>query len=189
VFILARTGACAGNANSARSCCLWMSVKMILGQNDGRLLPEVRIAEQTHLPMTTLQPACTTVNTVNTLREDAQPGVTTSPGTSHFQTTYRQFRPLSSSGQTPDTTSKSVAAGAGWPSKRSRMPPGAGLFSVSLNGESSVHGVTQNQPVSARVTLNGDTLRAAGEFSVRQRRKSRPWPLVVGQRQERFGRW
>jgi polyisoprenoid-binding protein YceI len=45
---------------------------------------------------------------------------------------------------------------------------GEGLFSVSLNGELSLHGVTQNQPVSARVTLNGDTLRAAGEFSVRQ---------------------
>lgn len=45
---------------------------------------------------------------------------------------------------------------------------GEGLFSVSLNGELSLHGVTQNQPVSARVTLDGDTLRAAGEFSVRQ---------------------
>ena len=45
---------------------------------------------------------------------------------------------------------------------------GEGLFSVTLNGELSLHGVTQNQPVSARVTLNGDTLRAAGEFSVRQ---------------------
>jgi polyisoprenoid-binding protein YceI len=45
---------------------------------------------------------------------------------------------------------------------------GEGLFSVSLNGQLSLHGVTQNQPVSARVTLNVDTLRAAGEFSVRQ---------------------
>ena len=45
---------------------------------------------------------------------------------------------------------------------------GEGLFSVVLNGELSLHGVTQNQPVSARVTMKGDTLRAAGEFSVRQ---------------------
>lgn len=45
---------------------------------------------------------------------------------------------------------------------------GEGVFSVSLNGQLSLHGVTQNQPVSARVTLNVDTLRAAGEFSVRQ---------------------
>jgi polyisoprenoid-binding protein YceI len=45
---------------------------------------------------------------------------------------------------------------------------GEGLFSVALNGQLSLHGVTQNQPVSARVTLKGDTLRAAGEFPVRQ---------------------
>ena len=45
---------------------------------------------------------------------------------------------------------------------------GEGLFSVALNGELSLHGVTRNQPVSARVTLKGDALRAAGEFSVRQ---------------------
>jgi len=45
---------------------------------------------------------------------------------------------------------------------------GERLFSVALNGELSLHGVTQNQPVSARVTLKGDALRAAGEFSVRQ---------------------
>jgi polyisoprenoid-binding protein YceI len=45
---------------------------------------------------------------------------------------------------------------------------GDGLYSVALNGELSLHGVTRNQPVSARVTLKGDTLRATGEFSVRQ---------------------
>ena len=45
---------------------------------------------------------------------------------------------------------------------------GEGLFTVVLNGELSLHGVTRTQPVSARVTLNGDTLRAAGDFSVRQ---------------------
>ena len=42
-----------------------------------------------------------------------------------------------------------------------------GQYWVALNGELSLHGVTRTQPVSARVTLNGDTLRAAGDFSVR----------------------
>lgn len=45
---------------------------------------------------------------------------------------------------------------------------GEGLFSVALNGELTLHGVTRNQLVAARVTLKGDTLRAAGDFSVRQ---------------------
>ncbi len=52
------------------------------------------------------------------------------------------------------------------PSSVQRMSEG--LFSVALNGELSLHGVTRNQPVSARVTLRGDTLRAAGDFVVRQ---------------------
>ena len=42
---------------------------------------------------------------------------------------------------------------------------GEELFLVSMNGELSLHGVTRNQPVSARVTLKGDMLRAAGEFA------------------------
>jgi polyisoprenoid-binding protein YceI len=45
---------------------------------------------------------------------------------------------------------------------------GEGVYSAALNGELTLHGITRNQPVSARVTLKGDTLRAAGEFSVRQ---------------------
>jgi polyisoprenoid-binding protein YceI len=44
---------------------------------------------------------------------------------------------------------------------------GEGLLMVALNGELSMHGVTHTQPVSARATLNGDTLRAVGDFSVR----------------------
>jgi polyisoprenoid-binding protein YceI len=43
-----------------------------------------------------------------------------------------------------------------------------GVYSVALNGELALHGVTRSQPVSARVTVKGDRLRAAGEFSVRQ---------------------
>ena len=37
-----------------------------------------------------------------------------------------------------------------------------------MNGELTLHGVTLNQAISARVTLKGDTLRAAGDFSIRQ---------------------
>ena len=43
-----------------------------------------------------------------------------------------------------------------------------GQYLASLNGELTLHGVTRDQPVSARVWLNGDMLRATGDFSVRQ---------------------
>jgi polyisoprenoid-binding protein YceI len=52
-------------------------------------------------------------------------------------------------------------------SKISASKTGEGQYWVALNGELSLHGATRNQPVSARMTLNGDTLRAGGEFSVR----------------------
>ena len=42
---------------------------------------------------------------------------------------------------------------------------GNDLYSAVLNGELSLHGVTHTQPVSARVALKADTLRATGEFS------------------------
>ena len=45
---------------------------------------------------------------------------------------------------------------------------GEGQYWVALNGELTLHGVTRGQPVSAQVSLNGKTLRATGEFSVRQ---------------------
>ena len=45
---------------------------------------------------------------------------------------------------------------------------GEGLFTAVLDGELTLHGVTLKQAISARVTLTGDTLRAAGEFSIRQ---------------------
>ncbi len=44
---------------------------------------------------------------------------------------------------------------------------GDGQYSVAMNGELALRGVTRNQPVSARVTLKADILRAAGEFTVR----------------------
>jgi polyisoprenoid-binding protein YceI len=52
-------------------------------------------------------------------------------------------------------------------SKVSASRTGEGQYWVALNGELSMHGVTRTQPVSARVAVNGDTLRAAGDFSVR----------------------
>jgi polyisoprenoid-binding protein YceI len=40
---------------------------------------------------------------------------------------------------------------------------------VALNGQLTLHGVTRPLPVSARVIVNGNSLRATGEFSVRQK--------------------
>jgi polyisoprenoid-binding protein YceI len=45
---------------------------------------------------------------------------------------------------------------------------GEGQYSVTLNGELTMHGITNPQPVQARVALNGDSLRAFGNFSVLQ---------------------
>ena len=45
---------------------------------------------------------------------------------------------------------------------------GEGLYSVSFAGELDLHGITRSQSLAARVTLNGDRLRSAGEFSIRQ---------------------
>jgi polyisoprenoid-binding protein YceI len=42
------------------------------------------------------------------------------------------------------------------------------LYVVMLNGELSLHGITNALPLTARVTMKGETLRAAGDFSVRQ---------------------
>ena len=39
---------------------------------------------------------------------------------------------------------------------------------VALNGELTLHGETHTLPVSVRVVITGDSLRASGEFSVRQ---------------------
>jgi polyisoprenoid-binding protein YceI len=43
-----------------------------------------------------------------------------------------------------------------------------GQYSVTLNGELTMHGITNPQPVQARVALSGDSLRAFGNFSVLQ---------------------
>jgi polyisoprenoid-binding protein YceI len=44
----------------------------------------------------------------------------------------------------------------------------ANRYWVILNGELTLHGVTRALPVSARVVVNGSSLRASGEFSVKQ---------------------
>jgi polyisoprenoid-binding protein YceI len=43
-----------------------------------------------------------------------------------------------------------------------------GQYWIALNGELTLHGVTRNQPVSTHVSINGNNLRAMGDFSVRQ---------------------
>jgi polyisoprenoid-binding protein YceI len=42
------------------------------------------------------------------------------------------------------------------------------LYSASLNGQLTLHGVTRSQPISARVMLLGSMLRASGDFSLSQ---------------------
>ena len=45
---------------------------------------------------------------------------------------------------------------------------GEGQFTATLNGDLTLHGVTNPQPISARVSVSGDALRAFGNFSLRQ---------------------
>ena len=44
----------------------------------------------------------------------------------------------------------------------------ADRYWAALNGELSLHGETHSLPISARVAITGDTLRASGEFSISQ---------------------
>jgi polyisoprenoid-binding protein YceI len=43
-----------------------------------------------------------------------------------------------------------------------------GLYSASMNGNLSFHGVSRSQPVTARVAVFSGLLRASGEFTLRQ---------------------
>jgi len=48
-------------------------------------------------------------------------------------------------------------------------PSGSGdRYWLALRGQLTLHGVTNDLPISARLVLNGNNLRASGEFSVRQ---------------------
>jgi polyisoprenoid-binding protein YceI len=42
------------------------------------------------------------------------------------------------------------------------------VYSAALNGNLNFHGVTRNQPLTARIALYGEMLRASGEFTLRQ---------------------
>lgn len=53
-------------------------------------------------------------------------------------------------------------------SRLSASKTAEGQYWAALNGELSLHGVTRSQPISARISVNGDTLRATGDFSIRQ---------------------
>lgn len=47
-------------------------------------------------------------------------------------------------------------------------PVADGRYKVAMNGGLSLHGVTRTFPVTMQVTLNGDMMRAYGEFSLLQ---------------------
>jgi polyisoprenoid-binding protein YceI len=42
------------------------------------------------------------------------------------------------------------------------------LYSATLNGNLSLHGVTRGQPIGVRIATFGDLLRTSGDFSLRQ---------------------
>ena len=51
---------------------------------------------------------------------------------------------------------------------RVKASGGGDRYWVALNGELTLHGVTRPMQVSARVVIEGGSLRATGEFTVRQ---------------------
>jgi polyisoprenoid-binding protein YceI len=53
-------------------------------------------------------------------------------------------------------------------SRLSASKTGEGQYWVALNGDLTLRGVKRSQPVSARVSVNGTTLRATGDLSIRQ---------------------
>jgi polyisoprenoid-binding protein YceI len=53
-------------------------------------------------------------------------------------------------------------------SKISPSQLGENTYSVNITGNLTLHGVSRDETIYAQVTLAGDTLRAYGEFSLRQ---------------------
>ena len=51
---------------------------------------------------------------------------------------------------------------------RSAEAVGEGRYKIAMNGNLSLRGVTRGLPVTAQVSVNGDTLQASGEFSLLQ---------------------
>jgi polyisoprenoid-binding protein YceI len=54
------------------------------------------------------------------------------------------------------------------PSATTVTPAGSGQFTVSMNGDILLRGVTRRQPITARLIAGPEMLRAYGEFSFRQ---------------------
>jgi polyisoprenoid-binding protein YceI len=52
--------------------------------------------------------------------------------------------------------------------KVSASKSGEGQYWAALNGDLTMHGVQRTQVVSARISVNGSTLRAMGDFSILQ---------------------
>ncbi|MGB7922564.1 MAG: YceI family protein [Pyrinomonadaceae bacterium] len=50
----------------------------------------------------------------------------------------------------------------------SSKPTGEGQYEAGITGSLSLHGVTRSHRIDARLTINGDSLRAQGEFTLRQ---------------------
>jgi polyisoprenoid-binding protein YceI len=57
---------------------------------------------------------------------------------------------------------------------------GEGRYKVAVKGNLSLRGVTRGLPVTAQVTINGDILRAYGEFSILQSNHGIPLVSVAG---------
>lgn len=55
-----------------------------------------------------------------------------------------------------------------------------GRYWAALNGQLTLHGVTHPFPLSARVVVTGDSLRATGEFSLRMSNFGIARPSVAG---------
>lgn len=54
------------------------------------------------------------------------------------------------------------------PSATTVAPGGEGQYTVTMQGEMTLRGVTRRQPITARVVAAPGSLRAYGEFAVRQ---------------------
>jgi polyisoprenoid-binding protein YceI len=57
---------------------------------------------------------------------------------------------------------------------------GSGRYWVALNGELNLHGVSRNHLVSARLAVNGQSMRASGEFALQQRDYGIRPPSIAG---------
>lgn len=57
---------------------------------------------------------------------------------------------------------------------------GMGRYWVALNGDLNLHGISRNQLVSARVMVNGTSIRASGEFALKQSDFEIRPPVVAG---------